>query len=152
MKPDSINVNASKLLADAKVSLRIEELRHAASSKVVATEARVIEELARIGLLDPGRMFADDGTLLPIKQMPADVRAAISSIEVEELRADDGKVIGRTKKVKLWDKNSAADKLLRHLGSYAVDNRQRASPFEGVSRDVLRGIIERLVSCRDIAT
>ncbi|MBK7017562.1 MAG: hypothetical protein IPH39_18880 [Sulfuritalea sp.] len=64
-------------------------------------------ELARIGLFDPGELFAEDGSLLPIKNMPPEVRAAIASIEVEEIDAD-GKVIGRVKKVKLWDKNSAA--------------------------------------------
>lgn len=150
MKPETVNESGSRLLADRKVGARIDELRQAAASKVVANEARVIEELARIGLFDPGRMFADDGTLLPIKQMPPEVRAAISSVEVEELRSDDGKVIGRTKKVKLWDKNSAADKLLRHLGSYERDNRQRGGPLSEVPRDTLREIVARLQALSDV--
>lgn len=88
-------------------------------------------------------MFDDDGSLLPIKQMPAEVRAAIASVEIEEINAD-GKVIGRVKKIKLWDKNSAADKLLRHFGSYERDNKQRASVFDGVSRETLKEIVGKL--------
>lgn len=143
MKAETINETASRLLADRKVAARIGELRQAVAGKVVATEARVIEELARIGLFDPGELFAEDGSLLPIKSMPPEVRAAIASIEIEEIDAD-GKVIGRVKKVKLWDKNSAADKLLRHLGAYERDNRQRLGVLSDLPRDTLRLIVDRL--------
>lgn len=143
MKPETINEAASRLIADYKVNARIAELRQAVAGQVVATEARVIEELARIGLFDPGQLFAEDGSLLPIRMMPAEVRAAIASIEVEEIDAD-GKVIGRVKKIKLWDKNSAADKLLRHLGAYEKDNRQRKGALADLPREVLRAIVDRL--------
>lgn len=147
MKDKTIWERASTLLANSKVAARVAELRQQAASAVVANEARVLEELARIGLIDPGRLFADDGSLLPIKQMPPEVRAAIASVEIEEIDAD-GKVISRVKKVKLWDKNSAADKLLRHFGSYERDNRQRPGIFGSVPRDVLRELVERLGGLR----
>ena len=143
VKPETINKRASESLADGAVTGRIGELRQAASNMAVVSEARVIEELARIGLFDPGELFAEDGSLLPIKNMPPEVRAAIASIEVEEIDAD-GKVIGRVKKVKLWDKNSAADKLLRHLGAYERDNRQRLGVLSDLPRGVLQGIVDRL--------
>lgn len=147
MKPETINKRASELLADGAVTGRVGELRQAAFDKAVVSEARVIEELARIGLFDPGQLFADDGSLLPVKKMAPEVRAAIASIEIEEIDAD-GKVIGRVKKVKLWDKNSAADKLLRHLGSYEKDNRQRLGALADLSRETLRSLIERLEALR----
>lgn len=148
MKPETINKRASELLADGAVTGRIGELRQAASDKAVVSEARVLEELARIGLFDPGELFADDGSLLPIKNMPPEVRAAIASIEIEEIDAD-GKVIGRVKKVKLWDKNSAADKLLRHLGAYEKDNRQRLGALADLPRETLRLIVDRLRGLSD---
>lgn len=143
MKNKTIWERASVLLSGSKVSARVAELRQAASDKAVVSEARVIEELARIGLFDPGELFAEDGSLLPVKKMSPEVRAAIASIEVEEIDAD-GKVIGRVKKIKLWDKNSAADKLLRHLGSYEKDNRQRKGVLADLPRETLRLIVERL--------
>lgn len=143
MKDKTIWERASNLMANSKVSARVAELRQAASDMAVVSEARVIEELARIGLFDPGELFAEDGSLLSVKKMPPEVRAAIASIEVEEIDVD-GKVIGRVKKVKLWDKNSAADKLLRHLGAYEKDNRQRLGVLADLPRETLRLIVDRL--------
>lgn len=143
MKAGTIHARASELMADGLITVRIAELRQAVAEQVVASEARVIEELARIGLFDPGRLFAEDGSLLPIRKMPAEVRAAIASIEVEEIDVD-GRIIGRIKKVKLWDKNSAAEKLLRHLGAYEKDNYQRNGVLADLPRETLRLIVDRL--------
>lgn len=148
MKDKTIWEKASTLLADGKVTARVAELRQAASDKAVVSEARVIKELARIGLFDPGQLFADDGSLLPIKNMPPEARAAIASFEVEEIDAD-GKVIGRVKKIKLWDKNSAADKLLRHLGAYERDNKQRLGVLADLPRETLRSLVDRLRGLSD---
>jgi phage terminase small subunit len=54
--------------------------------------------------------------------------ASVASFEVQELFAGSGeerKLIGYTKKVKLWDKNAALDKLMRHLEAYKRDNEQK---------------------------
>ena len=45
MKPDSINVNASKLLADAKVALRLAELRAPIIAKAQLTVEDLLAEL-----------------------------------------------------------------------------------------------------------
>lgn len=55
MKPDSINVNASKLLANAKVALRLSELNRAAVTDAVMTRQEALERLssfARTDLVD----------------------------------------------------------------------------------------------------
>lgn len=151
MKPETINKRASELLADGAITGRVGELRQAVAAQVVATEARVIEELARIGLLDPGHLFGEDGSLLPIKKMRPEVRAAIASVEVDELFDGKGpgrKVIGYTRKIKLWDKNSALEKIMRHLGSFWRDNKQK-NPLEGLPRETLRMIVHHLETLRD---
>ena len=45
MKPESVNVNASKLLADAKVSLRVKELQQAAQQRHQLTVDDLLNEL-----------------------------------------------------------------------------------------------------------
>ena len=45
MKPESVNVNASKLLADAKVSLRVKELQKAAQQRHQLTVDDLLNEL-----------------------------------------------------------------------------------------------------------
>jgi hypothetical protein len=45
MKPDSINVNACKLLADAKIALRLEELREPIMQRHAITVDDLLAEL-----------------------------------------------------------------------------------------------------------
>jgi len=151
MKPETVQQKASRLMATGKVRARVEELRAAAANQVIADEARVLGEACRIALLDPVGLFAEDGTLLPIRKMAPEVRAAIASVETEKLFEGQGKnrkLIGYTTKVKLWDKNSAIEKLLRNFGSFEKDNRQRATLFDGVSRDTVKMIMDRLKALR----
>ena len=48
MKPESVNVNASKLMADAKVKLRVRELKDALSLKALWTREDAVKELKDI--------------------------------------------------------------------------------------------------------
>ena len=145
--PNGAHGAASKLQKVAKVAARIEELKanvaRVAQEKSGVTEAQVIQEAARIGLLDPARLFDEKGNLLPINEIPAEVRAAIASIEVGEDEID-GEVTTRVKKIKLWDKNSALEKLMKHLGSFERDNQQKAGLFDAIPRDKLAEIEGKL--------
>jgi len=144
MKAETINRRAFDLMQNGKVTARISDLRASVVSATVVSEARAIEEAARIGLFDPDGLFAADGSLLPIKQMPPEVRAAIASIEVNEVRGSDGKIVSRLNKVKLWDKNSALEKILRHLGSFERDNKQRAGLLADLPRETLKLVLNKL--------
>ncbi len=54
MKPVSINVNASKLMADANVALRVKELKGALSQKALWTRENAVSELVSIVTLSKG--------------------------------------------------------------------------------------------------
>lgn len=87
-----------------------------------------MKEMARLAFHDPGQLFDDDGNLIPIKDLPEDARRAISSLDVDELwdgRGEDRRQVGSTKKVRLWDKVSALEKLARIAGMFEKDNRQK---------------------------
>jgi hypothetical protein len=51
---------------------------------------------------------------------------------------------GRIKKVRFWDKNSAIEKLMKHLGSFEKDNLQRAGALADLPRDELKMIEDKL--------
>lgn len=148
MKPETINRRAFDLMNNGKITARITSLREAVASKTVVSEARVIDELARIGLVDPARAFAADGDFLPIHEIPAEVRSAIASVKVVNSVGKDGEAVVKTE-VKFWDKNSALEKIARHLGSFERDNLQRATAFDGVPRETVRTIIDRLQSLQE---
>jgi len=158
MKPATINRTAHELLKNPKIAARIEELRSAAAEKAVLTESRVLEEAARIGLCDSRKLFNEDGALKAIHELDADVASAIAAVEVEELFENNGEGrehVGRVKKIKMWDKNSALEQLFKHLGMYEKDNKQRAGMFENVPRATMEMIEEKLrglVVARDVAS
>ena len=94
-------------------ALDAEVERRAENSEV--TQARVVEELAKIAFIDPRRLYDNAGNLLPVCKLDADVAAALSSIEAQESRSCGG-VLTEVKKMRLIDKMSALNTLARHLG------------------------------------
>lgn len=152
MKHSNVKKCASELLADPKVAARIQQLRDEAAAIACITEAQVLAEAGRIGFSDPATLFDVDGNLLDIKKMTPETRAAIASIEIDEEKvvvkdAEGGtttRTVSRVRKVKLWDKNSALEKLMKHMGMFERDNKQRAGIFDKIPRETLKMIEEKL--------
>lgn len=138
---------AFTLLRRPNVVKALSDRREKLARKYELTTESVISELSKIVHADPRRMFAEDGTILSVKDWPDDVAGMVASIEVDELFDGTGKDrtwTGYTKKVKLWDKNSAIDKAMKHLGLFAEDNKQRAGALADLPRPMVKAIIERL--------
>lgn len=74
---------------------------------------RVLAEAMRLAFADLGQAFDEDGKLLPLSEMPEDVRRALSGVELVEMPGDTG---AQLRKVKLWDKPKSLELLMRHLG------------------------------------
>lgn len=147
MKDSTIWEAASRMLASSKVSARIAELRKAAADQAVISEAEILRELRRLALSDPAAMFDPaTGDLWPIDKMPAHVRACIASIEIDDRSESthEGPRPYRVKKVKVWDKNAAIDKAMKHLGSFERDNKQKAGLFDDYTPEQRREALMRM--------
>jgi phage terminase small subunit len=118
MSAASVHVAACRLLKNAKVTLRVQELQRTALAASHLEMERVLRECAWVTYNDPGRLFDDAGNLIPVHKLPIDVRATIASIEF-----DAG--TGAVKKIRFWDKNSAIEKAMKYLGAFKRDNRQQ---------------------------
>lgn len=130
---------AVTLLKRPNVVKTLAARREKLARKFELTSESVIAELARIVHADPRRLFSADGTLLQMQDWPNDMAAVVASVETDELFEGQGKgrkLIGYTKKVRFWDKNSAIEKAMKHLGLYEVDNRQKASALAAVLADL----------------
>lgn len=137
----SSRVIAHEMLSDPMVSERVQQLIAERSQRTEITADRVLREVARIGLSDVRRLFTKTGTMKPIHELDDDTAAAVASVEVMEEfsgRGEDRVLVGHVKKIKLWDKNSAAEKLMKHLGLFEKDNAQGA--------DALRSVLVEFVS------
>lgn len=102
-----------------------------ASVEAGVTLGEVVARLRDIGFFDVRRLFDESGRLLPIHEMDPVSSALIDEIEVQEIwsgRGVDRTQIGELKKIKLGKKLPALDMLMKHLGGYEADNRQRVNP------------------------
>ena len=106
---------AEAMLSQPHVMAAVQEQVTAREARTMVTQDRVLLEIARLAFSDPRKAFDANGDLLPIKQWPDDVAAAISSVEVDVVTDRDGKAIGSVKKVKFWDKGKQLELAGRHL-------------------------------------
>ena len=128
-----------RLLKHVEIQQLLRNRQNEIAQKFELTTESVIAELAKIVHCDPRRLFDAKGALLPLKDWPDEVAGAVASLEVEELfvgRGDEKVSIGATKKLKFWDKNSAIEKAMKHLGLFERDNEQKTDP--------LRDLLERV--------
>lgn len=112
------------LLRKTEISEKLTRVLKDQELRTEITADRILSELYRIGTCDVAGAFDDVGALLPLKQIPIDVRRAISSIEVDEIwemqKGDEDErprkvQIGETKKVKFWNKVDSLGYLGKHL-------------------------------------
>ena len=93
-----------------------------------ATLDEVLIVLADIIRFDPAEMYDEEGSLLPIHKMPKKVRMCIQSFEIQEVPSFNEELPDTiTKKVKHYDKLAGVEKLMKHLGGYELDNKQKVT-------------------------
>ena len=114
--PKTARLIAAENLSKPYIKREIEQAMAERSERTKVRADRVLRETAAVAFLDPALLFAPDGSLLPIHEMPPAARAAIAELEVSEILDEDGHMVGRLKKVKLADKLGALTLLARHLG------------------------------------
>lgn len=112
----SAESTASKLVRHPKVAAAIEAGMARMEKRNENLAQRVLDELARIAFSDLRQHFTPDGKLLPPHKLPDDAAAAVSSIESEERHDRETEAPYTVRKIRLWDKLAALDKLGRHLG------------------------------------
>lgn len=98
----------------------------------------LLNELRSMAFIDIAGMYDGDNCLLSVHDMDPAVRRAIASIETDELWSGSGsqrKVIGQTKKVKLWDKRSSIETFMKHLGMF-IDRLETTSKIRFTSESV----------------
>jgi phage terminase small subunit len=115
------------LLRLPKITAEIARRSAHRSEKTQISQERVLLEIARLAFNDPRRAFDDKGVLLPIKDWPAEVAAAISSIKVVEVKDSQGEVTGELKEIKFWDKGKQLELAARHLGLF-LDKLEISTP------------------------
>lgn len=126
-KASTARVNASKLLTKANVKDFLAEQRQKDLKKWDITSDRNNKEKARLAYFNPKSLFDDDNNLLPIKDWPDEVAAAVESIQVEARReghGDDAEIY-YVHKITWAKKGPILDQISKQLGDYERDNDQK---------------------------
>jgi phage terminase small subunit len=114
--------NASRLKANESVEARVREILGKAEERAEIDIARTLKELVRLGTSDIRKAFDENGRLKRPEDWDDDTAAAIAGIEVVSRslgKDEEGRTeIEHVHKIKFWDKNSALDKIAKHLGMF----------------------------------
>lgn len=121
-------VQASKMLKQPNVAGFLEKRRQKTAEKLGLTAERIDQEIARLALLDLRGAYDAEGKLLPVAEMPPDVRAAIAGFEelalFDTTEVSDGEggtrrvrfQVGVTRKVKWASKPEVLALAAKRLG------------------------------------
>lgn len=138
------------LLHRPEIQAAVEE-RKADRRKRMELEVKqddVVREIARLAFSDIRRVFAEDGSLLPVPKLDDVTASSIASVKVKYEAGpedEDGcQTVVQTHEYKLWDKGAAQERLMKHLGGYAQDNAQKSGVFANVPRDKLKAFLDAL--------
>jgi len=149
---DAAGISAAlgkQLLRLPDVQSRIIELNEVQFAHVGVTAETVKAELARIAFASAADLFDKDGKLIPIHELPDDVAATITQIDVEIIRGKDGKPRMEIRKVKRADKGAALSVLARHF-KVVGDEDDGVNLLANVLADRLNDAKQRRLNPRDV--
>lgn len=128
---NSADVTAARLLGDERVQALIAEHTDHIQRASEITAERVLSEVRAMAMVNLADLMDDEGNLRPLRSLPRHVSAAITGLKVtikhrpgHKQRADEPMEVERIHDIKLA-KDGALDKLMKHLGLYEKDNKQR---------------------------
>ena len=126
----SAEVQASRMLRNAKVQKALEAAMQARSRRTEVSSDQVLEELAKIAFANFRDYWPKEGETLDLHRLDRDRTAAVEELTVVETVR--GGVLHRRTRLKMHDKLAALTNLARHLGMFS-------------DRRVVEGSIERRV-------
>jgi phage terminase small subunit len=97
----------ARMMKNDDIARLVAKLQASQLEKVDASAEGIKRELALMAHSDVGELHDARGKVLPLRKMPELARRAISGIDYEN---------GRIVKIRLWDKNRAAEALAKHHG------------------------------------
>lgn len=110
-------------LKKPEIESRISELKGQRAEKLDITAERVLEELAKIGFSNAAELRDSWDSLKDWDQLTDEQKSVISEVEVTTTVGES--YTSTKRKVKLYDKLAALEKISRHIGFFEKDNDQK---------------------------
>jgi hypothetical protein len=114
---NSARGNSCRLMAIDGIQARIEHLKEEQQVRLKSSSDDILRGLEMARTFDPADLYSPDGTLIPIKDLPPEVRMCIERVEVDEITIGEGKEkrnIGQSYKIHMISKRAAYEMLGKH--------------------------------------
>lgn len=135
----------SRLLKNVNVLAAIDKRRAQLSEKTQLTTDEIMADIARTLRFDPRKLYNDDGSMKSIKDLDDATAACLTGIEVVIMKGTEGDETPLyVKKVKWEGKATARDQAMRVFGMFEKDNKQKVSELDGLPRELLQAMVQRL--------
>lgn len=108
-----------RLLKDVEIQAKIQAEQSKRSKRTKITQDKVLKEYAKLAFLDPRQFYNENGDLLAVPDLPKDVAAALSGMDVITSFNKDSESVDTIKKIKFSDKKAALDSVAKHLGMFS---------------------------------
>ena len=129
------DVNFSKIKALPEIAEYIEKVKKDIAERNKVTIDECVSYFAKMMRFDIADLYNEDGTIKSIHDIPDDVRLAIaelSSFEEFQGKGEERNLIGFTKKLKTIDRKGVIIELMKYLGGYEKDNKQKVLPIREI--------------------
>ena len=115
-------VQAARLLTNVQISKAVALARDKQQTRTGISADRALKEAARLAFFDIRKLCDAAGNPIPIQDLDDDTAAAIQGLELSTEK--DGEGFTTVRKYKIADKNSALERVFKHLGLFERDNDQ----------------------------
>lgn len=113
-----------ELLKKPKIRERIDYLRHQALFRADLALDSLVLELKHMGFYSIKDFVSDGNHVVDISKMTREQLKPVTGIKVTEVRQGED-ILSVTTELKFADKRASVVDLMRHLGGFEKDNRQR---------------------------
>lgn len=130
-KAKSAHQIAYRLFSKVYMQARVVYLTQKGLSDLNITNERILAEQARLAFADPGTMYDENGHMLPVQDMPEDIRRCIGGMDVTTVVSRKGNEY-TTVKPRLISKTAALSDLMKNSGLFQKDNEQQAQSLADI--------------------
>lgn len=138
----SDRVSACNILQREDVQGYLRQLIEGVRDRNLLEVDDLVQSLKRIAFSDIGDYFDEDNNILPLHEIERGPRTALEQYQVENHKSNGGR---HRQRIKLHSKLDAIEKLMKYMGAYDRDNRQRSSlSISAQSTDELKDELARI--------
>lgn len=129
--------HAARLLTNVYISAEIERSTQARLQKLAITADNVIQELGRLAFFDVRKLFAPDGSLIPLHKLDRDTAAGVAGFELVEVEIPHRLLRG----IRLLGRIEGMRSIACHLvGVSEKEKRKMRIQFDEIYASILGGI------------